>query len=222
MSSTNSIEWKSAPTSEQQVANVLRTAILEGKLPVGEFLSQRKLATLAGSSVISVRGALRQLENEGLIENKPRFGVRIPEDTPAVVRDRYLIRKALETTAVELIHGKLSEDIKEKLMDMAVDLDRLAKENTEETYLEFARLHQEFHLLIAETAESPLLIQMLKRVINPSLMLLNAKRSWQNPFELHGNHIDLATAITSENVETAVQVIQAHIQSGLECELATL
>lgn len=222
MSSVGSIEWKSAPTSEQQVAIKLRAYILEGELPIGEFLSQRKLAGLVRSSVISVRGALRQLENEGLVENIPRFGFRIPEDTPAVVRDRYLIRKALETTAVELIHGKLSEEVKERLLCMAGDLDRLAKEHTEETHLEFAQLHQEFHLLIAETAGSPLLIQMLKRVINPSLMVLNAKRSWQSPIELHENHTDLVEAISGETVRKAVLVMQTHIQAGLECELVTL
>ena len=222
MSPMNSIEWKSAPTSEQRVSEKLRTAILEGELPVGEFLSQRKLARLAQSSVISVRGALRQLENEGLIENVPRMGVRIPVETPTVVRDRYLIRKALETTAVEQIHGKLSEKMKGTLIGTAHELDRLAREHTADTYLEFARLHQEFHLLIAETAGSALLVQMLKRVINPSLMMLNAKRSWQIPVEQHANHTLLAKALVGEDPDNAIQAIQTHIQIGLESELATL
>lgn len=222
MDSTGSIEWKSAPTSEQQVSEKLRTAILEGELPVGEFLSQRKLAKLAHSSVISVRGALRQLENEGLIENVPRMGVRIPVETPAVVRDRYLIRKALETTAVEQVHGKLSDEIKETLIDTARELDRLAREHTADTYLDFARLHQEFHLLIAETSGSALLVQMLKRVINPSLMMLNAKRSWQIPVEQHANHALLAKALVGEDPGNAIRAIQTHIQIGLESELATL
>ncbi len=222
MDSTGSIEWKSAPTSEQQVSEKLRTAILEGELPVGEFLSQRKLAKLAHSSVISVRGALRQLENEGLIENIPRMGVRIPMETPAVVRDRYLIRKALETTAVEQVHGKLSDEIKETLIGTARELDRLAKEHAADTYLDFARLHQEFHLLIAETSGSALLVQMLKRVINPSLMMLNAKRSWQIPVEQHANHTLLAKALVGEDPGNAVRGIQTHIQIGLESELATL
>lgn len=222
MKPLDSIEWKSAPTSEQQVVGILRSAILDGKLPVGEFLSQRKLAKLAGSSVISVRGALRQLENEGLVENVPHFGVRIPEDTPAAVRDRYLIRKALESAAVEQIHGKLPEEMKEKLLGTARELDRLAKEHAAETYLDFARLHQEFHLLIAEASGSPLLIQMLRRVINPALMAINAKRSWQIPAERHANHTRLAEAIVGPDPGKAVGEIQTHIQTGLESELATL
>ncbi len=214
--------WESAPTSEQQVADQLRRHILAGELPVGEFLSQRKLAELAGTSVISVRGALRQLENEGLIENVPRMGVRIPQDSPSSVRDRYLVRTALETAAVQKICGTLSDKSAATLQKMAQDLDRLAATHTAETYPEFARLHHDFHILIAESADSPLLVQMLKRVINPSLMLVNAARSWKQPSELHQNHTKLAKAIVSGNSVEALAAIKTHIEVGLASELAVL
>lgn len=218
----DSFEWKTAPTSEQQAADALRDAILQGKLPVGEFLSQRKLAELTGSSVISVRGALRQLENEGLLENVPRMGVRIPVEAPSAVRDRYLVRKALETTAVERVCGNLPQETAERLVKIAHELDRLVVEHTAQTYSEFARLHQKFHLMIAQSSGSPLLVQMLRRVINPSLMLLNAARSWEHPSELHQNHTALAEAIIEGNTHNAVDEMQSHIQTGLESELATL
>ncbi len=210
------------PTSEQQVADKLRNHILAGELPVGEFLSQRKLADLTGTSVISVRGALRQLENEGLVENVPRMGVRIPQDTPALIRDRYLIRKALETVAVEQVCGKLTEEAKVSLKELAIKLDQLAGTHTAKTWPEFAKLHQNFHLLIAESMESLLLVAMLRRVINPSLMMLNAARSWKAPSELHQNHTQLAKAILSGKTDEAVAAIQSHIQIGLESELAAL
>ena len=63
---------------------------------------------------------------------------------------------------------------------------------------------------------------MLQRVINPSLMTLNAKRSWQKPSELHQNHTVLANAICSGKTNEAAQAIQSHIQVGLESELAAL
>jgi len=210
------------PTSEQQVADTLRNHILAGDLPVGEFLSQRKLAELTGTSVISVRGALRQLENEGLIENVPRAGVRIPQDTPSSIRNRYFVRTALETAAVQQICGKLPEDQALELTRMATRLDRMAGEHTAETWREFARLHQEFHLLIAEQIGNPLLVQMLKRIINPSLMMLNAARSWKAPTELTQNHTILAKTIINHTPEEAASAIREHIQTGLESELAAL
>ncbi len=213
---------RNEPTSEQHVTEQLRGHILAGELPVGEFLSQRKLAELAGASVISVRGALRRLENEGLVENVPRAGVRIPQDTPSSVRNRYLVRRALESAAVEQICGELSEEAKIALRNMAEQLDRLAKEHTETDTQQFARLHHNFHLLIAESTGNPLLVQMLKRVINPSLMMLNARRSWQQPSELHQNHTALVKAVISGNKTDAVQAIQTHIEIGLKSELSAL
>jgi len=214
--------WKKEPTSEQQVADKLRSSILAGELPIGNFLSQRKLAELTGASVISVRSALRQLENEGLIENVPRAGVRIPQDTPSSVRNRYLVRRALESAAVEQICCQLSDQTVASLKQMGAELDRLAGTPTEENAPVFARLHYDFHLLIAESTGNPLLVRMLQRVINPSLMMLNASRSWQKPSELHQNHTKLAEAIISGNKTDAVKAMQAHIQIGLESELSVL
>lgn len=217
-----SIFTSKEPTSEQQVADKLRLHILAGNLPVGEFLSQRKLAEWTGSSVISVRGALRQLENEGLVENVPRAGVRIPRETPSAVRDRYLVREALETAAVRKVCGTLSPDTAKHLMKTAESLDKLASEGKPGNYSKFGTLHHDFHLCIAEHAGSPLLVQMLRRVINPGLMLLNAKRSLQIPSESHRNHVRLATALIDGPVEEAIEVMKAHIQTGLESELAAL
>jgi len=222
MSSIKFTTWKKEPTSEQQVAERLRNHILAGNLPVGEFLSQRKLADLTRASVISVRSALRQLENEGLVENVPRAGVRIPQDTPSSIRNRYLIRRALESVAVEQVCGQLSDETGASLMQIAAELDRLAGAPTEENSPTFARLHHDFHLLIAESTGNPLLVQMLQRVINPSLMMLNARRSWQKPSELHQNHTKLAKAIVNGKTDDAVAVIQAHIETGLESELTAM
>jgi DNA-binding GntR family transcriptional regulator len=217
---TNSVEWKSEPTSEEQVTEKLREAILSAQLPVGDFLSQRKLAELTGTSVISVRGALRRLENEGLAENVPRMGVRVPRDTPSSIRDRYMVRTALETAAVRRISGSLPDEDKQNLLAMAKKLDQLAANHTEKNIPDFARLHHEFHLRLAERAGSPLLVQMLRRVINPSLMMLNAKRSWTAPTELTQNHTRLAEAIISGDETRAVTEMEEHIRTGLESELA--
>jgi DNA-binding GntR family transcriptional regulator len=214
--------WNYEPTSEELVADKLRTHFIEGRLPVGEFLSQRKLAELAGSSVISVRGALRQLENEGLVENVPRLGVRIPVETPTAVRDRYFMRHILESAAVERIAGNMAADTALQLLRLARKLDELATPQSESTYPPFAAMHVEFHLLIAHCAASPLLEKQLKRVINPSLMMLNAKRSWQAPSEIHADHVALANRIIQGPAEEAVADMQRHIRQGLESELAAL
>ncbi|MFA5689113.1 MAG: FCD domain-containing protein [Kiritimatiellales bacterium] len=112
--------------------------------------------------------------------------------------------------------------MKNRLFDIAQQLDRLAAEHDQKTSPEFARLHHEFHLTLAECTGSRLLLQMLQRIINPSLMMLNAVRSWIVPSEVHQNHTGLIQVIAAGNTEEAIAAIQAHIQIGLESELAVL
>ena len=73
-------------TNEQQAYEKLRSAILRGEFPHGQFLSQRDLAERAGAAITTVRAALRTLESEGFIENVPRWGVRIPSETASAVK----------------------------------------------------------------------------------------------------------------------------------------
>jgi DNA-binding GntR family transcriptional regulator len=214
--------WEFAPTSEQIVADAIRHEVLEGALPRGIFLSQRKLAELTKSSVSSVRTALRQLENEGLIENVPRLGVRIPEETPSAVRDRYTVRSALECAAVEQLHDNLSTDQRRDLLNQARKLDQISKHRETDQFREFARLHHQFHLHIADLTGNALLLSLLKRVMNSSLMLLNARRSWSNTADRLQNHTSLARAITGNDLETARQSIREHIEVGLRSELDSL
>lgn len=211
-------------TREQWVLDQLREKILGGKLPWGEFLSQRRLANETESSVISVRGALRQLENEGLIENIPRWGVRIPKETKESTIDRYLIRERLETLAAEKICGKLSAQESAHLLALAKELDPLIP--TQESRRKFAQLHHEFHLYIAQCSRSPLLEKLLERVMNASFMLLNAQGL--STFVSAGgitegvSHCDLAESIITGPVQNAVEAMRSHIKSGLQHELELL
>jgi DNA-binding transcriptional MocR family regulator len=60
-------------TTVEKAYSILLSAIMENRLPRGEFLSQRKLADMTGASIISVREALKKLEHEGIVESIPRW-----------------------------------------------------------------------------------------------------------------------------------------------------
>ena len=64
-------------TSYQRVARQLRTEIVEGKIPNGEWLRMNSIATRLNVSVQPVRDALQQLEGEGLVEIIPNHGARV-------------------------------------------------------------------------------------------------------------------------------------------------
>jgi DNA-binding GntR family transcriptional regulator len=79
-----------------------------------------------------------------MIESIPKWGVRISEDTPERVKDRYFIRKVLETAAVKRLRENFQDDYNGKLVDAAEKCDAM-KRTSSETYRKFAEAHNEFH-----------------------------------------------------------------------------
>lgn len=83
----------------QRVEEVLRQAIIEGRLAPGQRLTERQLMEMTGVSRTLIREALRQLESQGLISLIPNKGPVVRELTVAEGRDLYAIRSVLEGLA---------------------------------------------------------------------------------------------------------------------------
>lgn len=129
----------------------------------GIFLSQRRLASRVDAAVVTVRAALRQLENEGLIENVPRWGVRIPLETEDSLKDRYYVREVFETEAVKQIVNKRSQLDPAKLYELAKACDRIVFDS-EGNPKHFGILHYKLHCKIVEMSGSPLLTKTFEKI----------------------------------------------------------
>lgn len=212
-------------TSEDFAYDKLKTMILSGELPTGKFLSQRMLAEKTNAVVITVRSALRRLENEGLIENVPKWGVRIPEDTLEKIKDRYFMREVLEFAAIQRIRGErlLTEELSRKLEKSAVACDRVYPDS-ERSMKDFAALHAEFHLLISEASGSELLLRAVNRMNLRSIMFFNARRAWfkEIPSELKNYHQNYLAKILDAPISKAKDAVHRHMARGTDMELKCL
>jgi len=83
----------------QQVIDVLRTAISDGRYSPGDRLVERELCETLQVSRPILREALRQLEAEGLVRNVPQRGLEVVTLTAEDVRQIYQVRGALESLA---------------------------------------------------------------------------------------------------------------------------
>lgn len=90
-----------APIREQ-VANILREAIVDQRLAPGQLLVERELCALTSASRPSVREALRQLQAEGLVESQNGRGTVVTAITTEVARQVYQVRASLEGLAARL------------------------------------------------------------------------------------------------------------------------
>lgn len=91
-----SLRVNASPTLRKQVADALRAAIAYGELKPGERLVERVLCKRIGVSRTSLREALRELENEGLVTNLPNRGLIISRLDKKITKDVFDVRASLE------------------------------------------------------------------------------------------------------------------------------
>jgi len=206
-------------TKEEQAYEQLKALILAGELPKDEFLSQRKLAERVDTNLTTVRTALRQLENDGLIENVPQWGVRIPQETEDRLRDLYFMRELLEVGAVRrLVQSRATVDLA-TIMDKAKRCDQLARK-LPGSLIDYNEAHYDFHMELAKQSGSELLIHGLNRIHFRSWLLRHDVRLWTRKDLV--NHQRMVDVMFSSSEKVAVEEIRNHIVGGLESELAEL
>jgi len=113
-------------TKSELVYQHLREIIVNGKLAPGSHLYLNDLARSLGVSTNPVREALRRLESEGLIANRPHAGATVAELDVEKIEVHFLIRGALEGLAVRLAASHMTEEILERLGEWDGRLARLA------------------------------------------------------------------------------------------------
>lgn len=128
---------------------LIKREIMSNELPPGSQSMETDIAERLGISRTPVREALIKLAEEGLIEVRPRRGMRVLPISTAEMRDIYDLLQILEPEcAATLARDRLSAEQVEKLaaavrdMESALDagkLDRWAKADDR-----FHRLHLEF------------------------------------------------------------------------------
>lgn len=206
-------------TSAEKAYQAILKRILEGELPRGEFLSQRMLAEIADTSIISVREALKRLENDRLIESIPRWGVRIPIETRERIVEMYGVREAVEVMIAYLLCKDNNQRSKKEILKLADEIDGIDTTNPDNIPV-LAKKHRKFHLYLAECAGNKLLMIELKRLSLWSLMYQDCKEDWESLEENWSTwHKNLVLDIYSEDVNRAQEAMHAHIQHGLHGDL---
>jgi GntR family transcriptional regulator, rspAB operon transcriptional repressor len=197
----------------------VREAILRGQLKPGAPLSRRRLADDLRMSVIPVTDALRRLEEDGLVESRPRAGTRVRIPSQTDVRELYELREALESQSARLFAERAPRAGRDEIRRLASDVDTLfarLDEQSDEMAFRFVvhATHVQFHMRIAELAGSGLVRQMIDR---KHVLILN----WM--FDVVGRrtplppafHASLADALTSGDPAAADAAMREHVRYGL-------
>jgi DNA-binding GntR family transcriptional regulator len=125
----------------QRIANHLRSAILGGDLGPGDRVRQEDIAQQLGASRLPVREALQMLAAEGLIENEPNKGARVPRLSMHEVDVMYRMREQLEPLAL----AESLPELDDSDLDELSSLQQQIEADTDVGH--FLDLDRQFHLL---------------------------------------------------------------------------
>jgi len=198
----------------------IRDRILRGELPFGAGLSRRALAEDLGISIVPVGDALQRLENDGLVESRPRVGTRVRIPTPKAIRGHYILREALESQAARIFAEKASPNEREEMKQLASQLDDYyallaTTEGTNELSFQIHTLHMRFHMRIAECTGCDELCQAVEK--NQVLVfnwLYDTSLGNQQPPP--GWHLELTEALVSGDPEIADAAMRRHTRYRME------
>jgi DNA-binding GntR family transcriptional regulator len=215
----NGEKTKAPPTTTSHVTDAIRDGILTGHYPFGSRFDQKALADELGVSIVPIREGLRLLEAEGFVNIYPRRGAFVMEASIEGLQELYRIREVLEELATQLAVPKMTDEVIQQLESL---LDQMEQATRSEDYPQLFELNYIFHLTIYQTANQPLLFDMLSVLWNRSsvyrrLYTYLPERAVQSLVE----HQKIYAACKSGDVVAAGQAVRYNVQQTVKGILAT-
>jgi len=139
----------------------LRDAIRSGRLPAGSKVTERSLAEQLGVSVTPVREALRQLEQDLLVERVGTRERRITELPGQTLRETLVIYAALRGVASRLAAQNATD---EELQTMAAALQQAQAATDDLAAAKAVALFDRFHAVIETAAHNRVLASLIVTV----------------------------------------------------------
>ncbi|WP_192458286.1 GntR family transcriptional regulator [Musicola keenii] len=189
----------------------LRDALITGRFKPNDRLRIRELAAQLGTSVTPVRDAILQLAKEQALELRTPRDIRVPELTLEQYLEIRMLRIAIEGMGAENAARCVTPDA---LSQVEVNIEQNVEAVKRGDLADALRLNSEFHLLLARTAQMPLLCSFIDSLWMRTGPLIAQAYSHFSERMAVGHHRDVLDALKAADPVAARLAIQADIQDG--------
>lgn len=196
----------------EQALSALRIAITSGELEPGRHLVETELSDMLQISRGTLREALRQLEQEGLLSAGPRGRLSVRHLDAKEIRDIFAVRAALESLAARTLcelpdRAQVTASLRTAIEAMAAAAQGSLEERIESDL--------EFHRTMCRLTGNETLLhswESLEGSIRMSIMYAGVERAVSNMSV--DRHYDIVTAIESADASLARQTILEHMDGA--------
>ncbi|MCW4464076.1 GntR family transcriptional regulator [Glutamicibacter sp. MNS18] len=193
----------------EQALIALRRAITTGELEQGAHLVETELSTSMQISRGTLREALRQLEQEGLVSAGPRGRLSVRHLDDKEIKDIFAVRASLETLAAHTLLTLDGQDLAiAKLREAVTAMDQLATAGLEERI----EADLEFHRTLCRLSGNETLLhtwEQLEGSIRMSIMFAGQERGVRNMDV--ARHFKLVDSIEQGDPGIVAQEIAEHM-----------
>lgn len=200
----------------------LRRLVLSGDFPPGAPLPEVFLAQEFNVSRTPIREALKQLENEGLVEIRPRVGTFVRQPTRREIVELFELKGGLEGLAAGLFarRGSVPElDVLRRNVEASTDAVRRGDRTR------YASLVHEFHNALIAGADNRKLSEHYERLMNQlayhRLVVKSVDQPGRLGFSLH-EHESIVTAIETRDHVSAEFTMRQHVEASSAAVLRAL
>ncbi|MGJ7510717.1 GntR family transcriptional regulator [Variovorax sp. GT1P44] len=215
---------------DERVYAAVSKALLSGKLRPGTPLRERALAEALGCTRGAIRKVLARLGSEKRLVLEHNRGAFVPNPSIEDMRGVYRARRIVEAGLITTLFGQLSRDQTATLRKHVQAEQRAFKEGRREDAI---RLAGEFHLLLAQMADSEDLLSYLQRLVSNTELYKAlydtveaascAPREHEQIIEdLMGPSLDRAVHSAMEHLDELEQRVIAGASAEQEVDLASL
>lgn len=190
-------------TLQQQVLMNLRSRLAQGEIAPGLRILEAAESERLGVSRGTVREALRQLEQEGLIVRSPRRDVHVRELTAQEIVDLYAVRGSLESLAIRAVCGLGEREFERTVQELRRQL--VALESASRTSEEVAS-DLRFHETICESSNNGMLLVHWRQLAALLRNLLMSGRA-SLVLALPEHHRRLLAEIEARDADAAIYVL---------------
>jgi len=190
-----------------QVYEHVTDQILSGRWVSGDIISRKEVARKLDVSLAPVGEALVRLTNEGFLETAPHRHTRVRIVRREDARGQFALRFALERQAVAMAHGEPVRQAKQRLLELARELDEFPPKDPSAWPAEMA-----FHQALVDLANCPALSASHERVMrrNYFFSINSAHIHVRTTAAALAPHSNLVEALCTDDPDAADRAIMTH------------
>jgi DNA-binding GntR family transcriptional regulator len=189
--------------------NEIRRRILDNEMPAGTMMLEQELAALLEMSRTPVREALIRLANEGIVEVRPRHGMRVLPVSADDMEEIYQILTALEASAAaKIAENGLSPEELEALRGAVRDMDKALEADDLPAW---ARADERFHAMLLDACRNRRLRELVYQFWDQTYRVrMLTLRLRPTPVASNRDHLALVEAIERRDPEEAARIHRQH------------